>query len=243
MTYNLRSSVSISVRVIISMVILVTLLTLLPSCADNSNVQSELVLSEYTGDNNEAIRHLRFEVITDEPTIRVFECFDVSKERNVAIGYSCTNPGDPDLKNVVAVYSSNNDFLYGFTFYTRGVFHVMFDSDGLVILCRSGMKAIFLNPNGEINYIKSIVDVPESKAFLDGLYSNVRNVGNYKYTADYIPSTYTTLRMDDGHNEVVLYDASDRFIWDAYYIWLVPLVFLICVLVIAIRSLINKLKG
>ena len=158
------------------------------------------------------IENFDIKKLDSEPRKREIACFAVSDTGNVAVGYATMR-----LSKIIAIYSPENEFIYGYSFkLSRGDFFIEWDGDGLIIYFNAPSLAIYVNENGEILEACDVVKSKTSRDYRENvLKSPNKSIGDKEY---YIsnkvgwPLCYTSLGVDTGDQHIILIDVSSLYI-------------------------------
>ena len=117
--------------------------------------------------------------LTDEDIESTVSCFDVNEDHIIATGTTLTN----NHTSYIRVFTANDEFLYGFFFYTSGSFVLEWQGDNLGIYLIRGDYYITVNSGGEILSLEKVENTERNEDYLDNvLRSKKKTVGYTTYT-------------------------------------------------------------
>ena len=174
--------------------------------------------------------------LSAEPEKRGVLCFDVNEQGLIAIGQT----GSQDKE--ICVYTSQGEFLYGYTFNCTQSFCVEWDEQHVNIHFIRSDVIISLDSDGNILDIKAVQDTIDNNSHRNSLlYSTTREVGNTTYLIrndmgifNLIATSYSQIVVKDmAGTECVIYDVNAMQISKIITI-LVVILSLVSVLVVII---------
>ena len=117
----------------------------------------------------------------EEPTIGSgFCCFDVNEAGEYLLCFDGTE------KQMILVYDSSEEYLYGFSVDFSGTFGAEFDDDGLIIYPVRSNLAIKVDREGDLIDMKSIDDTVENHDYWrKEIEANERVIGDTRYNAEH----------------------------------------------------------
>lgn len=149
--------------------------------------------------------------LSAEPEKRGVLCFDVNKQGMIVVGQK----GSQDEE--ICVYTSQGEFLYGYTFNCTQSFGVEWDEQHINIYFIRSDVIISLDSDGNILDIKKVQDTIDNNSYRNTLlYSTTRTVGNTKYLIrndmgilNWIASSYSQIvTIDATGTESIIYDVN-----------------------------------
>lgn len=162
-------------------------------------------------DQAQILENAGFTWLDEPPQKFAINCFDVNPDGLIAIG---TQKGET---KIVAVYDSEGDCQYGFTFRDRGDFGLVWEGTDILVCSVRSDVAFRVSPTGEIKEILEITDTPENNDYWHKVvYANERTVGADRYCLrddmgllNYLGSSYSQLvRVHADGTEQLLYDVN-----------------------------------
>lgn len=173
-----------------------------------------LTTEEISPDKVESIaRHVNVSVISEEPSRRAIECFDVNAESGmIAIGFC-----GEDTARYVLVYDREFVFQYGYKFTDYGSFAIQWNNGDIVIYLVRGSYAVTLSPSGSVNAVEKVSDTVENSDYWrNHLDATERSAGDSKFLIrnnlgifNFYEGSYSQLvRIDEDGQTTVLYDVS-----------------------------------
>lgn len=162
-------------------------------------------------DMNTLLKNINISMLTDEPSRKTIQCFDVNEDGLIAIGCS-----DSENKTV-CVYTRDGVFQYGYSFKCSGSFGIEFDKSVMnIYLVRSDI-AIAVNSVGEVDSILKIQNTSENNSYWnDSVFSTKRKVGDIEYFLkndmgifNLFASSYSQLIIRNNYGEEsIVYDVN-----------------------------------
>lgn len=149
--------------------------------------------------------------LSAEPEKRGALCFDVNEQGLIAIGQT----GSQDKE--ICVYTSQGEFLYGYTFNCTQSFCVEWDEQHVNIYFIRSDVIISLDSDGNILDIKAVQDTIDNNSYRNSLlYSTTRTVGNTTYLIrndmgifNWIATSYSQIvTIDATGSESIIYDVN-----------------------------------
>ena len=185
---------------------------------------------------------------TNENIISEVNCFDVSEEGVIATGIGFEN-----TKKYIRVFTEDNDFLYGFFFYTYGEFLLEWNDENLCIYLVRSDYYITINSEGEVLEVEEIELTKNNKNYIDNvLEATEKTVGNKTYALKdgegihtIFTATYSRLHiMENGVENVIILNENpiDSFeigpwIFIILFAWIFVVIIILC-----IGRIINKIR-
>lgn len=163
------------------------------------------------------LKNVDLNLITEQPPSYSVLCFDVNEDGLIALGSQTLD------KKIVSIYSSDGDFLYGYTFNCSGSYGIEWDENNLIIyFVRSDVAAMF-DEKGSCLELELIPITAENNSYWNYfVFSNKRIVGESEYRLkndmgpffNVFASSYSQLiKTDSDGSTTVIYDVnSDQFI-------------------------------
>lgn len=157
-------------------------------------------------------------------------CFDVNEQGMIAVGQK----GSQD--NEICVYTSQGDFLYGYTFNCTQSFCVEWDEQYINIYFIRSDVIISLDSDGNILDVKIVQDTIDNNSYRNLLlYSTTRTVGNTTYLIrndmgifNWTASSFSQIvTIDATGTESIIYDVNSM-----QYTKTIVTISLICVFVL-----------
>ena len=116
-------------------------------------------------------------LLNEEPKKREIRCFDVNEDGLIAIGTRSSFP----CGYCIAVYTSNGEFLYGYSLFSYAEFELYWSGDDLVICLVRESCTITVDSNGKVLGIKEISETSDNRDIWNELRDPVRSVNGYTY--------------------------------------------------------------
>lgn len=162
-------------------------------------------------DKKEFLSNIGFSFISKEPQKSKIECFDVSNNGLVAVGFS-------RLDNIyISVYNESGSFCYGYVLEAHQSFGIEWDGNCLIIYFVRSDVAALLDSKGNILDIKRIEDTAENNFYWNNhVFSSQKNIGEYQYTLDknmgilnlFMPTYARLIKTDSNGQKTIVYDAG-----------------------------------
>lgn len=162
-------------------------------------------------DMNTLLKNINISMLTDEPSRKTIQCFDVNEDGLIAIGCS-----DSENKTV-CVYTCDGVFQYGYSFKSSGSFGIEFDKSVVNIYLVRSDVAIAVNSVGEVDSILKIQNTSENNSYWnDSVFSTKRKVGDIEYflkndmgILNLFASSYSQLIIRNNYGEEsIMYDVN-----------------------------------
>lgn len=185
---------------------------------------------------------------TNENIISEVVCFDVNEEGVIATGTWLEN-----TKKYIRVFTEDNDFLYGFFFYTDGAFLLEWNDENLCIYLVRSDYYVTINSEGDILEVEEIELTKDNKNYINNvLEATEKTVGNKTYALKdgegihtIFTATYSRLHiMENGVENVIILnenpiDSSEigPWIFIVLYAWIFVATIILC-----ISRIINKIR-
>lgn len=117
---------------------------------------------------------------TDENIMSEVKCFDVNENRIIATGTVLLRK---NYTSYIRVFTEDNEFLYGFFFYTDGSFVFEWQGENLCIYFTRSDYYVTVNANGDILSVEKAEDTKRNMEYVDDvLKSTKKTVGLTTYT-------------------------------------------------------------
>lgn len=197
------------IYLLLSFVLLIVISTnAIEANAMNTGFSTE-ELSEET--KNMFISNISISPLKAEPAKKDILCFDVNEQGMIAIGQK-----DSQRKEV-CVYTSQGEFLYGYTFNCTQSFCVEWDEQYVNIYFVRSDVIISLDSDGNILDAKKTLDTIDNNSYINSLlFSTTRTVGNTTYLIrndmgifNWIaPSFSQIVTIDETGTESIIYDVN-----------------------------------
>ncbi len=180
---------------------------------------------------------------TDKNIVSEVDCFDVNGEGIIATGIGLEN-----TKKYIRVFTEDNEFLYGFYFYTTGSFLLEWNDENLCIYLVRSDYYVTINSYGDILDIEEIELTKNNRRYIDKvLQATEKTVGNKTYSLKdgegihtIFIITYSRLHvMENGVEKVIILNENPVDSFEAGP-WLFVALFAWCLIVTPI-SLIGRL--
>ena len=146
-----------------------------------------------------------------EPEKKGVRCFDVNEQGMIAVGQN-----DSQCK-AICVYTSQGEFLYGYTFDCNQSFCVEWDEQHINVYFIRSDVIISLDSDGNILDIKRVQDTIDNNSYSNSLlYSTTRTVGNTTYLIrndmgifNWLASSFSQIvTIDATGTESIIYDVN-----------------------------------
>ena len=121
------------------------------------------------------LKNVTITLVKTPPVKKGIMQFDVNEEGMIAI---CQDNSDD---KEVCVYSSQGEFLYGYSIKTTGSIYVEWDHENLNIFFVRGGTLVALDPDGNIIDIKDVPSTVDNSIYSNALESTHKTVGDTKY--------------------------------------------------------------
>ncbi len=162
-------------------------------------------------ERNTFLGNVEISMLTDEPSMKAIECFDVNEDGLIAIGHASSEA------KTIAVYTQDGTFQYGYKFNAMGTFGVEWDEDKLMIYFVRSDIALCVNSTGKVESISKIQDTTENNSYWNNyVFSTKRSVGGTEYRIrndmgilNLFASSYSRLiAVNPDGEETILYDVN-----------------------------------
>ena len=181
-----------------------------------------------------------------EPDKKAIACFDVNEQGMIAVGQKGSQGKE------ICVYTSQGEFLYGYTFNCTQSFCVEWDEQHVNIYFVRSDVIISLDSDGNILDIKSVQDTIDNNSYRNSLlYSTSRIVGNTTYLIrndmgilNWIaPSFSQIVTIDATGTESVIYDVNSMQLAKMITVIVIVCVFVAVAVVCISRQFIKNKRG
>ncbi len=175
-------------------------------------VSTDFSVSEISEEEkSKIIDNLDITLISEEPSQKTIECFDVSNEELIALGHR-----NSSNTRSVSVYDSIGNFKYGYKFNYNAAFGVEWKDGYLnIYLVRSDVLVV-VDCDANVIDIVSVQNTKENNDYINNyIFGTEKTVGNIKYSLQnrgilkIASSSYSQLvKTHPTGEEIVLYDVS-----------------------------------
>ena len=216
------------IRLLLSILSIILIIT-----ATNLNVfavNSGFVTNPYPEENkNRFIENINLSLLKEEPEKKPIECFDVNKDGLIAIATCITRD------KYVCVYSSDGDFLYGYSLSAYGSIGLEWNGSSLNIYFVRSDIIVNVDKNGDVLDIAQVENTSENNSYINHFINYPkRTIGNVKYAIkndmgilNLLATSYSQLVMIDAEGkETILYDVASSQIASILTVTFCVLVFL-----------------
>ena len=156
------------------------------------------------------VSNINVSLLREEPEKSGILCFDVNEQGMIAVGNK-----DSQSKKI-CIYTSQGEFLYGYTFNCTQSFCVEWDEQHVNIYFIRSDVIISLDSDGNILDIKAVQDTIDNNSYRNSLlYSTTRTVGNTTYLIrndmgilNWIAFSFSQIVAVDAGTEFVIYDVN-----------------------------------
>lgn len=157
------------------------------------------------------VSNINVSLLREEPEKSGILCFDVNEQGMIAVGNK-----DSQSKKI-CIYTSQGEFLYGYTFNCTQSFCVEWDEQHVNIYFIRSDVIISLDSDGNILDIKAVQDTIDNNSYRNSLlYSTTRTVGNTTYMIrndmgilNWIAFSFSQIvAVDAAGTEFVIYDVN-----------------------------------
>ncbi|MGN1452077.1 MAG: hypothetical protein ACI4XQ_08245 [Eubacteriales bacterium] len=157
------------------------------------------------------VSNINVSLLREEPEKSGILCFDVNEQEMIAVG-------NKDFQSKkICIYTSQGEFLYGYTFNCTQSFCVEWDEQHVNIYFIRSDLIISLDSDGNILDIKAVQDTIDNNSYRNSLlYSTTRTVGNTTYLIrndmgilNWIAFSFSQIvAVDAAGTESVIYDVN-----------------------------------
>lgn len=192
---------------------------------------------------NTFISNVDLSIIKEEPQKKPIKCFDVNKKGLIAIGQK------GQQSKIICIYSSDGEFLYGYTFNSSGDFGVEWDEETLNVYFVRSDVIISLDSNGNILDIKKVQNTINNNAYTnDLLYSTDRSVGETTYLIKndmgilnlFAPSYSQIIVKNSTGAENIIYNVNSMQLYSMIVTMVIIFVFVAIAVIAITRQFIKK---
>lgn len=175
------------------------------------------------------VSNINVSPLSTEPRKKGVLCFDINEQGMIAVGQKNSQ------WNEICVYSSQGEFLYGFTFNCSQSFCVEWDEQYINVYFVRSDVIISLDLDGNILDIKAAKNTIDNNSYQNSLlYSTTRTVGNTTYLIrndigifNLFATSYSQIvTIDDTGAESIIYDVNSMQLTKV-----IATISLVCVLV------------
>ncbi len=176
------------------------------------------------------VSNINISPLKTEPVKGGILCFDVNERGNIVIGQNGSQGKE------VCVYTTQGEFLYGYTFNCSQSFGVEWDDEYINIYFVRSDVIVSLDSDGKILDIKAVQDTIDNNSYRNSLlYSTTRTVGNTTYLIrndmgifNWIALSFSQIvTIDATGTESVIYDVNS-----IQFAKMIVIISLICVFVL-----------
>lgn len=159
----------------------------------------------------EYLDRLNFELLTDDSEKHPFECFAISSDGLIALGFDTSDDA------IIYVYDTNGEFEYGFRFLNNHcAFTVFFEDEVLSIYWGKSRYIGSFDSEGNCLRLHELVNCAQnSDAYHSDRYRpNEGEINNIQYKAERVAGYlggYTCFTIIDGANSCVIFDVSQIY--------------------------------
>lgn len=181
------------------------------------------------------IKNVNLSLVYSEPERREIQCFDINERGMIAIGQ------DHSEKKQVCVYTSQGDFLYGYTFNCHQSFVIEWDEDDINILFDRSGALLSVDPEGQINDVKEVPSTVNNSIYRDSLQSTSRMISGITYRIRNKNKILTLFAVS--YSQIVVIDDKgwEQVIYDVSPIQLKKMEIVICVGIFVLIALLTVL--
>ena len=178
-------------------------------------VETGFVTEELSNERiTELVQFIRLTPLSEEPEIESMDCFAVSENGLVAVGY------DGEKAKIISVYNGDGEFQYGYRFNSHGSFEIAWSEDDIIIYFWREAELVAVDASGSIQEVLAVPeDIKENDTRLKQLEANEKTIGEKTYRLqndmgllDYFAFSYSQLIVTqaDGR-EVVFLDTTHAY--------------------------------
>ena len=226
------------IRCILTSIFLLLLMAFgqIPANALNTGFSTESLEQD---DINTLLKNTNISVLTEEPSKKPIDCFDVDEDGLVAIG--CSN----HEKKTICVYTNDGTFLYGYTFKSNGDFGIEIRKSLLNIYLVRSDVSITLNPKGEVESILKIQNTSENNAYWNNyVFLSKRKIGDTEYALEndmgflnFFASSYSQIVITNEKGErSIIYDVNDEHLFNMAFLFIGCGAFVCTVIILVFRE-------
>ena len=163
-------------------------------------------------EKNRLVSVYSISLLTEEPEKSEIRCFDVNEQGMIAVGRQ-----DIHEKEIVCVYTSQGEFLYGYKFDTYGSFYVEWDDKCINLINVRSDIIMSLDSKGNLMDAKKILNSFDNTEYMNSLDStSTRTVGSTTYLVrnkmgilNWICPNYSQIvTIDAEGKESIIYDVN-----------------------------------
>ncbi len=180
--------------------------------------------------------------LTEKPEKRQVLCFDVSEQGLIAVGQEGSRAKE------VCVYTSEGEYLYGYSFSCSQSFAVEWGEQRLNIYLVRSDVIISLDSDGNILDIKRVQDTIDNNTYRNSLlYSTKRIVGDTTYIIrndmgilNFWAISYSQIvTIDKSGTECIIYDVNSKQLTSMIVTICLVIIFLTCIVAVITREFIK----
>ena len=181
---------------------------------------------------NVCLDNINLSFVSEEPLKWPIECFDVNKNRLIAIGQDTPN------RKTICIYSNEGVFQYGYTFNCSGSFGIEWDEENLNIYFVRSNIIVSVTPNGEILNVCEVQNTSENNSYINHfIHATKRTIGETDYVIknnknnmnifDIFASSYSQLiTVDSSGKQSTVYNADSAQLAEITTIFVAALIFI-----------------
>ncbi len=155
---------------------LVFVLLFLTGVLETKAMNTGFATEDFTEEKKAQImENIDITLFTTTPQKRGILCFDVNEKGMIAVYQEHSDNKE------VCIYTSQGEFLYGYSIKTNGSIRVEWDNENINVLFVRGGILASVDPKGNILDLKEVPSTVENSIYLLDLESTYRKVGETKY--------------------------------------------------------------
>lgn len=185
---------------------------------------------------------------TNENIICEVDCFDVNEEGIIATGTGLANS-----QKYIRVFTEDNDFLYGFFFYTYGEFLIEWNDKNLCIYLVRSDYYVTIDSDGNVLDVEKIELTKNNRQYINNvLDSTEKTVGSKTYSLKdgegihtIFISTYSRLHItENGVEKVIVLNENpiDSFEMGPWLFIVLYACIFVSIIILCIGRIINKIR-
>ena len=185
---------------------------------------------------------------TNENIISEVDCFDISEEGIIATGIGLEN-----RQKYIRVFTEDNDFLYGFFFYTDGAFLLEWNDENLCIYLVRSNYYVTINSDGNVLDVEKIELTKNNRKYINNvLWATEKTVGNKTYSLKdgegihtIFIATYSRLHItENGVEKVIILNENpvDSFEMGPWFFIILYAWIFVATIILCIGRIINKIR-
>lgn len=201
-------------RVFATMLVFVSFILFSGMTKDVSAASGSMQITPDTEERRESFpERYSLTLLAEEPKVMPIRCFDVREDGCIVLGFYKAEEG------TICVYSSEQEFMFGYTFSCAGDFNVFWEQDYICIFFVRSEVIAKLNRDGNCVALGSPVKTDAFYDLQEHFDSPVKQLGDVTYCLEndwIIGSDFCRLKVTnpDG-SESVFYDASSPHAWSS----------------------------